>query len=410
MKKMLILIRGAGSNFNDLHGQSILRDLPFPVVLFVDKASAAVFSDLGEHIEVQTVRWSNADDVVARARQLHDGHGLFAVTTLDEHLVDLAAVVRAKLGVAGMSEEVTSRFRNKILMKQLLGAAGVRVPEHARCSDRAAVEHLLAKYHKMVAKPVDGLGSREVAFIHSRTELDAWYQEQGEEGLDGYEAEEYIDGVLYHVNAVVRDGKAMLTGSAIYMPGMANIDFTKGTPFVSVMVTDPQLKQRLEQHSDQVIEVLGLRQGVTHLECFVKADGEIVFCEVAVRPGGGGIVLMLEKQYGIHYGRAALLLEGGRGELVQLQAPQSDAVAALIGFRLDSAGFVQRIATPDHFAEDWIHHVDISAAPGSFVARAGHCTDFVGLLIFSSQDRPQFERKHIELHQRFNAQLEIQPA
>lgn len=403
MKKLLLLARGDGHVFNNLVGESILKDFSVPIVVFAEKTNVHVFDGLKDNVAIEIVRYYDVPDVHARAARLHDEHGLLGIAVLTEESVELAADLREKLNLPGARPEEAKRFRNKLLMKEVLGAAGVRVPENAECIDRAHVEKLLAKHHRLVIKPVDGFGSKEVAFINSAAELDAWY-DKGK--TKGFEAEEYIEGTLYHVNAVVRGGEAILTASAPYLPGMGNIDFPSGAPFVTAMLASGELKDRLEVFSSHVIRILGMQDGVTHMEVFLKPDGEIVFCEVGARPGGGGIVLMIEAQYGMNFARASLLLQAGRGDLVTLEQRSQNKVVGLMGFRHTHSSFIIRIAKPEAFNEDWIHFVKIGKQEGDFVAASGHCTDFIGLLVFSAPDFGEFERQRVNLQQRFYSALE----
>jgi biotin carboxylase len=407
MKKLLVLMRGESATFNDLHGNSILADLPVPVVVLADRTNAHHFEGLGPEVEFVPVRYSDLEGIRRQARRLHECDGLLGIAVVDEKIVELAAELRQELGLPGMHTDDALRFRNKLVMKQLLAAGGMRVPAYAGCEDREAVYALQRRYGRLVLKPADGLGSREVEFIASVAELDAWYAAQNR--VDGFEAEEFVDGVLHHINAVVRDGEVLLTASAPYLPGMANIDFSSGAPFVSVLLVEGELKQRLERFSNQALAILGMRDGVTHMECFVKDDGEIVFCEVGARPGGGGIVLMMEAQYGVNYARAVMLLEAGRGDLLAFDAQRHAGVTGLMGFRHATAGFVQRIAHPTAFNEDWIHHVNIDLDIGGFISPASHCTDYIGLLVFSAQDHADFESNRSQLYDRFYSALETQP-
>lgn len=407
MSHLLILARGDARTYRSVDGSSLLDGLPFDVTLFADKGNGPELRALeGEH-EIVVVRWSDEDEVVNRAVQLQTAVPFTAITTFDEQLVGLAARIRDALGLPGMSPEAAELFRNKMRMKEVLDAAGVRTPHASHASDRAAAEALLAQHGKIVVKPVAGLGARDVVFIDTAEQLDAWYAE-GKNAAE-FEAEEFIDGTLYHVNAVVRDGVPLLTGSAIYVPGMGNIDFSAGTPFVSAMVTEPVLKGRLERFSDAVIAALGMRNGVTHLECFVKDDGEIVFCEVGARPGGGGIVWMLEKHCGINYNRALMLLEAGRGDLLQIPAQQREGLVGLMGFRSAQSAFITRAAGQADFAEDWIHVRQIDIGQGAFKPASAHCTDFLGLFVFSSRDMQDFEQRRLNLSERFYNALEMQP-
>lgn len=407
MTSLLVLARGDGRAFIDLQGQSVLKDFPTPVVVFSDKANAKYFRDLGEQVSVEVVRWSDRQEIARVARRWRDEQGVSAVATLDEKTIELAAELRAELGLQGMGPEQALRFRNKVVMKQMLARSGVRVPRFAQCSDRAAVEQLLTEHRRLVIKPESGQGSREVAFVSSKKELDQWYHRTLRH-FSSFEAEEHIDGVLYHVNAVVRSGRPILTACAPYLPGMSNIDFAAGAPFVSVLLTEGELADRLEEFSSRALAALGLHEGVTHMECFVTPAGEIVFCETAVRPGGGGIVLMIEGQYGVNLSRAALLLEAGRGDLID--AGRADpGVLGLIGFRQAFSGLVKSAPAPEAFSESWIRHVRVDCKPGAFVAPASHCTDFLGLLVFSSANRAEFDVRRAELDRRFHSSLVIEP-
>jgi biotin carboxylase len=405
MKKLLLLARGSTDLFVDIHGNSILKDFPVPVIVFAEKNRAKFFQEQGENIEVEVVRFYDEASIHERAQQIHEASGLLGVGVIEEHAINLAAEIREKLNLPGMHVKDADLFRDKMLMKKALAAKGVRVPENVCCSNREQVEKLLEKHRKIVIKPIDGLGSKGVAFIENSKELTDWYENNK---VKNFEAEEYIEGTLYHVNAVVQDGKAVLTASAPYLPGMGNIDFASGAPFVSAMLKNGELKARLENMSDDVVSILGMQYGVTHLECFLKPDGELVFCEVGARPGGGGIVLMMEAQYGVNYARASLLLEIDRGDLLSINSNVRSDVVGLMGFRQPESVFIKRIARPEKFDESCIHHVKIDKKESDFVAAAAHCTDYIGLLIFSAQDFNKFEEKREELYNRFYADLETQ--
>lgn len=404
MKRLLLLARGDGGLHFDLSGESILKNFPMPLVVLAEKTNARQFQGLGDNVVVEIVRYYDIPGIHACVQRLANEPGLLGIAALSEEVIELAAELREKLNLPGMRPAEAQRFRNKLLMKEALSTAGIRVPENIECIDRKGVERLLAKHHRLVIKPVDGFGSKEVEFVQSATELDAWYG-KGKK-LDEFEAEEYIDGTLYHLNALVRDGEILLTACAPYLPGMGNIDFSSGTPLVSAMLTSGELRDRFEAFSTQAIQVLGLRDGVTHMECFLKNDGEIVFCEVGARPGGGGIVLMIEAQYGINFPRASLLLQGGLGDQVTLDPGHPGKVVGLMGFRYPHSCFIERIAPVEAFNEDWIHHVRIHKQAGDFVAGAAHCTDYIGLLIFSAADFAEFETQRLNLYQRFYSSLE----
>lgn len=405
---LLILARGDARTYRSISGRSLLGGLPFEVTVFADHGNGPDLRALkGEH-KTQVVRWSDEPAIIQHAIEQHAGVPFTAVTTFDEQLVGLAAQIRDILGLSGMSSEAAQLFRNKMSMKEVLERANVRTPQNCHASDRAQVEELLVKYAKLVVKPVNGFGARDVVFIDNPKQLEAWYAE--EKNAAEFEAEEFIDGVLYHVNAVVRDGVPLLTASALYVPGMGNIDFSAGMPFVSAMVTEPVLKDRLQQFSNRVIAALGMHDGITHLECFITPKGEIVFCEVGARSGGGGIVWMIEQHCGINYNYALIMLEAGHGCQLQVPSQQQQGLVGLMGFRSAQSGFIQHTAGQSDFNEDWIHVRQIDISQGTFKPAAAHCTDFLGLFVFSSNDMEHFEQRRCNLSERFYKALEMQAA
>jgi hypothetical protein len=115
---------------------------------------------------------------------------------------------------------------------------------------------------------------------------------------------------------------------------------------------------------------------------------------------------MIEAQYATNFPRVSLLLQAGRGDLVSLDQSSQGKVVGLMGFRYANSCFIERIAKPDAFNEDWIHHVRIEKQAGDFIAGAGHCTDYIGLLIYSAPDFAELERQRINLYQRFYSRLE----
>jgi hypothetical protein len=405
MSRLLFLAAGDGHGYTDLHNRFILDGLPAQVTVMANSATAPAFE--GRAVQLERVRWHDTPGIVRRVHELHAEQPFTAVLTIDERMMELAAVLRGELSLAGLHSPDVQRFRHKPTMKRVLAAAGVRVPEFVLATDRVEVEALLARHGRIVIKPVDGMGSAGVTFAESGQDLADWYAAHPGERAT-YEAEEFITGPMYHVNAVVRGGRPLLTLAAPYLPGMAPVDFGVGAPLASVLLEDSPLQRRLQAFSDSVIGVLGLVDGVTHLECFVTPAGEIVFCEIAARPAAGGIVRMMEARSGINYGRAAALLALGLGDRIEPDTAVQETVG-MLGFRIPSAQMVRGIASVEEFGDDWIRYRRIDGEPGALVAGAAHCTDFVGLFVFSAPDRIGFEQRLSELRKRFDSRLELAP-
>lgn len=406
MATMLFLAKGVEGTLSHIDGQCILDNLPFDTVVYVNKNNVQYFKNVPENVTVELVSWGFVDQLREKIRQDHAKYNFFAICAVQELMIEFAAEMRVELNIAGHRPADVSRFRNKVEMKQLLDGSGVRVPQFTICDHRDEVNRLQEKCGKIVIKPKTGLSSIGVSFIDSAEQLQNWYDKH--DSPDEYEAEEFIDGTLYHVDAVVRNGEVIVNAPAQYLPGMANIDYPKGAPFATVMQDDGDLYRRLQDVSLRVMNALALRNGVTHLECFVTADNDIVFCEIGSRPAGGGIVWMLELQYGVQFSRAQLLLDAGRGDLIEVK-PRHDA-AGLIGFRGGNAmGIVAEAPSAEKFQDDWIHLVRIYVEKGGLVVPTAHCTDYLGAMVISAENQEAFQDKLENLQQRFYGDLAIEP-
>ncbi len=406
MKKMLFLGKGGEYTFRDLAGECVLSDLPFAVLVFVNRANARHFDNVRGNVTIEVVTWGDMQDVARRAREAHAKHGLFGINTPAEILVQFAAELRQELGIPGALPDDVLRFRDKVIMKQQLTSSHVRLPHFVTCDNRETVAALQHRFGKIVIKPRVGLSSIGVSFINNPAQLQQWFEQTDDP--QKYEAEEYVDGVMYHVNAIVENTAVTTSVPAIYQSGMANVDFKLGTPFITHTLRDSDLKQRLIDLSDSVIAQLGMVNGVTHLECFVTAEQEIIFCEMGIRPAGGALVWMVEAQCGIHFTRANLLLEAGANELIELQ--QQQGISALIGFRLGDA--LQQVeSAPDarDFNEDWIKLVRVYTRPGELATPTAYSTDFLSALVIAAENEADFGRKFHLLENRFKRKFVAHP-
>ena len=406
MEHLLILAQGTTRNFNNLFGKSILENLPFPVVILCEKRHSSYFESLGNGhaVVTETVKFREESKVFRKAELWHKKIGLCGVVAVDERTVELAAKLREGLGLGGMMPAVAERFRDKVLMKDSLMSTSLRLPEYARCSARADVELLFDKYKKIVLKPVNGCGSKSVQFVRTHEELALWYKDTID--VNTYEAEEYIEGTLYHINAIVRDGKILLSAVAPYIPCAANIDFKDGRPMISVVEPSGEIKRKMDKYSEQVIQTLGLKNGITHLECFLTPENDVVFCEIAARIAGGRLGLMIEAQYGINFVQAMLMLEAGYGSHIEKPEPSSELMS-LIGFRQSQVGLVKAVPDEALFSDHWIRYRELPVITGATITPASHCTDYVGMLIFQSSNIVEFNKRSKELLDRFNSNFKV---
>jgi ATP-grasp domain len=249
--------------------------------------------------EVVTVADYTDDDAVldaamAAARR-HRPRAILALAEID---VDRAAMLRGELGLPGLKTVAATVYRDKIPMKVFARAAGIRVPNFAPVTNTGEITDFMASHPgRVVVKPRGGSGSTGVYVIDTpeqAADLD------GVVSTEPYEVEEFVEGVLHHVDAFRVDGVPVAAVASRYT-GQGCLEHWTDAPFGSrTLDTADPLSNRLVQETWRLVDALPSPPTVcVHAEFFVTADGEIVLCEVAARIGGGPIPRMLHQILGI---------------------------------------------------------------------------------------------------------------
>lgn len=176
---------------------------------------ASVRSRLSGFVRVSSLFDENRalDEIVAGVRGLQ----IDRVESLWEPCVVLAARVREALGIPGMSPDVVNGFRDKILMKDRVARAGLRVPKNACAHSVAEVRAAIAVIgYPVILKPTDGAGTRDTYKIDSDAELDAILPSLRH--LAEVDVEEFIDGEEFTYDTICVDGTPVFESVAQYHP------------------------------------------------------------------------------------------------------------------------------------------------------------------------------------------------
>jgi biotin carboxylase len=228
---------------------------------------------------------------IAAIREWTRGVTIDRVSCLWEPGVELAAAIREALGTPGQSREQALRFRNKELMKQALGAAGVRVPRHRAATTAAAVrESAEAVGFPCIIKPIAGAGSQDTFRCDSMAEVDAALTQLGH--IHEVSVEEFIDGEEFTYDTICAGGEIQYFHVGYYRPRplvARTVEWISPQTLSYRHVDDPWVAGGRAM-GEQVLTALGFDTGFTHMEWYRKSDGEVVFGEVAARPPGARTV------------------------------------------------------------------------------------------------------------------------
>ena len=243
------------------------------------------------HDYLQVPRIMNEEDVMDRVTAWLRGKSIDRVLANWEPLVILAARLRERWGMPGMSVDAVTGFRDKQLMKERVAAAGLRVPRSRRVrteqETRAAAEEL---GYPLIVKPIAGAGSADTYKCENAKELDETLVKM--RGVGEASCEEYIEGEEFTFDTVSIAGKPAYENVAQYLPKPLEM---RSLQWVSpVIITVRDMAQAKIQGGitlgRKVLTALGMGDGFTHMEWFLTPKGEAIFGEIGCRPGGAHIV------------------------------------------------------------------------------------------------------------------------
>jgi biotin carboxylase len=232
------------------------------------------------------------------------------VVALEEFDVITAGLVREHLRLAGLTSSHARLFRDKLAMRGAARDAGINVPEFVQLLNYQEVgEYMERVSAPWVLKPrtdVSSIGVRKMtdteAVWRAMDALDA--RERPHERASFHLLEHFVAGEVFHVDALVYDGKVKFAGVSRYGRPPMNVVQEGGVFISSTVEYDSEERAALLDINRRVIEALDLRRGATHAE-FIKSadDGQFYFLEIAARVGGAFTAENLEAASGVNIWR-----------------------------------------------------------------------------------------------------------
>jgi formate-dependent phosphoribosylglycinamide formyltransferase (GAR transformylase) len=260
-----------------------IGDQPVPALPAIARDSLAHYVKVGS--------LAAADAVLATVRELARQARIDRVECLWEPYMLLAARLREELGLPGLTVAQTVPFRDKERMKQLIDEAGLRTPRHASTGTVAGVWAAADSIgFPLIVKPVAGGGSADTYRAGSAAELDAILPMLRH--VPQVSVEEFVEAEEFTYDTICADGRVLFENICWYRPRPLVNKMHEWISPIDVALRDldrPEL-QGGRALGAAVLGALGFRDGFTHMEWYRKADGDVVFGEIAARPPGGRMV------------------------------------------------------------------------------------------------------------------------
>ncbi len=253
----------------------------------------------------------------------------------------LAARLREALGLPGLTVAETIPFRDKSSMKQVLDDAGIRTPRHRRATTQDQVRQGVEEIgYPICIKPIAGAGSADTYRVDDDEQLEDVLAKTGH--VPEVSVEEFIEGEEYTFDTICSGGQIHFYNVAWYRPRplIARSEEWISPQTISLRnVEDPVLAPGVEM-GKAVLKALGFRTGFTHMEWFLKADGEAVFGEIGARPPGARSVDIMNyaNDIDVYAGWAEAVCHGRFSQTIERKYN-----AAVIFKRAQGQGRIRRI-------------------------------------------------------------------
>lgn len=357
-----------------------------------------------EVIEIGDRAWDlwASPEVDVAAFTLHARRPIQRIVSTGELGVLRAARLREALGVDGQSVRSALEYRDKCLMKLACEGNGIRVPRFAPIH---GVGDLLKFAQDIgfpfVVKPRFGSGSIGVTLVRTEEGLRDLLREldtRGGEITLNLLAEEYVNGQLYSVNGyATADGRIRLSWPARYLE-RGNLDtlLSESTyAGIYLLDEDDRLTSRLRAFTERCLRALAwpAHGFAFHAEMFLDEEtSELIFCEAACRPGGGPVVEVYERAFGVNLTTCAMSLQAG----LPVARHRTTPVLSVGGLMAPVPRGVLRLSTPDAPPFPWLLRYERRFEAGHRSAGRLSCIDCSAIFFVggrtSSEVRERFER------------------
>jgi biotin carboxylase len=244
---------------------------------------------------------AGVDDYVRAITNIAGSRPIHRVVGLDEFDVVTAARAREHLQLGGMSSSQAQTFRDKLAMRNIASSAAIPCPEYTGVFNSDEINHYLNRVSgPWIMKPrheVSAFGIRKCESSERiwevLTDLDS--RNNWRDHPSQFVLEKFIEGNVFHVDSVVKDGKVVACGVSQYGTPPFKVTHQGGVFTTSIVPYRSKLRKDLEKLNQELLAAFNYETGVSHAE-FLQSDtdGKFYLLEVAARVGGAYIANVLE--------------------------------------------------------------------------------------------------------------------
>ncbi|HWN30930.1 MAG TPA: ATP-grasp domain-containing protein [Burkholderiales bacterium] len=332
-----------------------------------------------------------------------------AVLAVDDHGLELAALLNERLGLKGNQPQAVRKLRDKLAFRELLSAHGFNCPEFHHLSDHTDPAALIPRFPAVVKARrlsasrgvirADNLqqylqATARAREIQSKADRDS--------AALGLVIESFVPGMEYALEGLLEDGQ-LKTLALFDKPDPLEGPYFEETLYVTPSRLPQNTQDEMQQTVQRACKVAGLTTGPVHAEMRLNSAG-IWLLEIAARSIGGLCGRVLRHALGISI--EELILRQALGE--KLPLPDLDCAAGVMMIPIAMRGIYQGVRNLDVAGKlPGITGIEITAESGHIIIPPPEGASYLGF-IFASAANPQEVESVIRSAHRC-LQFDIQP-
>jgi biotin carboxylase len=289
--------------------------------------------------EIRTIARGASDAAITQAVDaIARRHRIDRIAALDDFDVEMAAMLREHLQVAGIGRTTASRFRDKLAMRMKARSSGVPVPAFSPTFNDQQVNDWAARVPPpWVLKPRSSAAAIGIKKVASRDELWRALDAAGGDRSNTV-LEQFVSGDVYHVDSIIWNNAVVFAVAHRYGRPPMEVAHHGGL-FITRRLADTSDEGRaLLTLNEKLQGALGLQRGVSHTE-FIRAhdsgvrrqpDHGYVFLETSARVGGAFIADTIEAATGVNLWREWARIELAGDEDDYAPPPRRDDFSAIV--------------------------------------------------------------------------------
>ncbi|WP_406464874.1 ATP-grasp domain-containing protein [Streptomyces sp. NBC_00111] len=336
-------------------------------------------------------RYQQSAEALDLAVELSAARPVAAVVPGLEYAVPAAAALAEKLGLPGATEAAAQALRDKVRLREVAGAGGVRNP---RWREVHGPEDILdfAGDGPVVVKPanrqasvgvqlLDSVDATTAALAWERTSSATEYEQVPDRPLDWrFLAEERLRGPEYSIEALVRHGEIVfenITAKTV-IPGPYPVELGHLLP----APLDEDTKAAFETAIRSLVSAIGFRTGILHAEWILTESGPTLV-ECAGRCPGDYLIDLIDLAYDTRIRLTLIDLLADRPVTLPRTAQRTSAIRFLSA----RPGTVTEVAGEDTAKQlPGIRAVEVDVEAGQEVGAWASSWDRAGHVIATGPD------------------------